>query len=366
MKLESVREKLASAVAKAEKIASKNATLPILKCILFEAKKNTLVVRSTNLDIGIEITIPAKIENEGMFAVPGSTIHSFLSHLAGEKGVNMELKEGNLLLSTAKTSTVIKAYPTEDYPSIPRVKSDSVFTIPSEAFIRGLKSVWYSSATSSIKPELSSVRVYPSDDALVFVATDGFRLAEKTIKVKNVPDFSHILIPVKNATEIIRVFEGVDSELTISIEKNQLAIETEGIYVVSRTVEGNFPDYKSIIPKENSTEVVVLKQDMANVLKLSTIFSDAFNHVKFVVHPQNKEMTIITKNNEIGENTSKLVGAITGDSIDINFNYRYLSDSFQSVDSDSLSFHFSGPTKALVIRGVGDKTFMYLVMPMNR
>ncbi|MES3006125.1 MAG: hypothetical protein V4664_04225, partial [Patescibacteria group bacterium] len=94
----------------------------------------------------------------------------------------------------------------------PKVEGGTVFTLPSDALIRGLKSVWYSSATSSIKPELSSIRVYPDEDSLVFVSTDGFRLAEKRVKLKNTPDFSHILIPVKNATEIIRVFEGMDTE----------------------------------------------------------------------------------------------------------------------------------------------------------
>ena len=289
MKLECVREKIADAVNKAEKISSKNATLPILKCVLLQAEKNSLVIRSTNLDIGIEIVIPAKVEVEGIVAVPGATLNSFLSHLSGEKGITIELKEGNLYISTSKTSTTIKAYPPEDYPSLPRIDGGSVFEIPADAFIRGLKSVWYSSATSSIKPELSSIRVYPDNDLLVFVATDGFRLAEKKVKIKNVPTFSHVLIPVKNATEIIRVFEGSSEELSIAIDQNQLAISSENIYVVSRTVEGNFPDYKTIIPKESSTEVTVLKQDMTNILKLSTIFSDSFHHIKFIVHPQGKE-----------------------------------------------------------------------------
>lgn len=366
MKLECVREKLAEAVNKAEKITSKNATLPILKCVLFEAQNNSLIIRATNLDIGIEIVIPAKVQEEGVVAIPGSTINSFLSHLAGEKGVNLELKDGNLHIASSKTSTTIKAYPTEDYPSLPKVEGGTEFVLPSEAFIRGLKSVWYSSATSSIKPELSSIRVYPDEDSLVFVATDGFRLAEKRVKLKNTPDFSHILIPVKNATEIIRVFENIDEDLTITVDQNQLVVASEGIYVVSRTVEGTFPDYKSIIPKESTTEVVILKQDISNILKLSTVFSDAFNHVKFIIHPQAKELEIITRNNEVGENAARLGGAIVGDSIDINFNYRYISDSFQSLDSDSLCLYFNGITKPLIIRGVGDKSFLYLVMPMNR
>lgn len=366
MKAECVREKLAEAVQKAEKITSKNATLPVLKCVLLEATSEGLIVRATNLDLGIELFVPAKVHMQGSVAVPGSTLNSFLSHLTNEKGVQLELKDNNLFVSTSKTSTTIKAYPTDDYPSIPKVDTASGFSMPAEAFIRGLKSVWYSSATSSIKPELSSVRVFPEEDSLVFVATDGFRLAEKKVKVKQLPDFTHILIPVKNATEIIRVFEGVDADVQISIEKNQLAVASEGIYLVSRTVEGNFPDYKAIIPKEWTTEIILLKQDIVNVLRLSTIFSDAFNHVKFIIHPLTKELELITKNNDVGENASRLTGAITGDSLDINFNYKYISDSFQALDSDSLTLSFSGINKPLIVKGVGDKSFLYLVMPMNR
>lgn len=366
MKAECVKEKIAEAVQKAEKITSKNATLPVLKCVLIEASKEGLIVRSTNLDLGIEITVPAKVDVEGSVAVPGSTLNSFLSHLSNEKGVHFELKEGNLHVFTSKSSTIIKAFPVDDYPSIPTVEMDRGFKMPVKAFIHGLKSVWYSSATSSIKPELSSVRVFPEDDSLVFVATDGFRLAEKRVKVKNLPDFVHILIPVKNAMEIIRVFDGIEGEISMSVDQNQLALSTEGIYLVSRTVEGNFPDYKAIIPKEHTTEVVLLKQDIVNTLKLSTIFSDSFNHIKFIVHPTNKEIELITKNNEVGENSSRLAGAIKGDSLDINFNYKYISDAFQAMDADSLTFSFSGLNKPLIVRGVGDQSFLYLVMPMNR
>ncbi|MEN9649081.1 MAG: hypothetical protein RL094_48 [Candidatus Parcubacteria bacterium] len=366
MKAECVREKLAEAVHKAEKITSKNATLPVLKCVLIEATSEGLIVRSTNLDLGIELFVPAKVHEQGSVAIPGSTLNSFLSNLSNEKGVTLEMKEGNMYVSTSRTSTTIKAFPLEDYPSIPKVDTESGFKMPSDAFIRGLKSVWYSSATSSIKPELSSVRVYPDEEHLVFVATDGFRLAEKKVKVKQLPEFNHILIPVKNAVEIIRVFEGINADIAISIEQNQLALSCDGIYLVSRTVEGNFPDYKAIIPKEFTTEVILLKQDLVNTLKLSTIFSDSFNHIKFLVHPISKEIELITKNTEVGENASKLTGAITGDSLDINFNYKYITDSFQAVDADSLSFSFSGGNKPLIVKGVSDKSFLYLVMPMNR
>lgn len=368
MKIEAIRDRLVEAIQKAEKVTSKNATLPVLKCVLLEAKGSALYIRSTNLDIGLEITIPVKVEEEGTVAVPGNILANFASQLSSEKSIFLEVKDGNLYAKSSKNSTVIKAFPAEDYPTIPKVDTDGSKTLKIKAtgFISGLKAVWYSSATSTIKPELSSVRVYPSDGQLVFVATDGFRLAEKKVSVKDTPDFTHILIPFKNVGEIIRIFDGLDEEITILIDENQIAVISKDIYLVSRTIEGNFPDYKAIIPKEFVTEAVVLKQDLNNALKISTIFSDAFFHVKFLVDPEAKKMQITTKNNDVGESSTEIAGALTGQNMDINFNYRYINDAMITLNSDSLSFSFSGSNRPLVIKAVGDQSFTYLVMPMNR
>lgn len=368
MKLETIREKLVEAVQKAEKVTSKNATLPVLKCVLLEAEDSSLLVRATNLDIGLEIKIPVKVQEKGMTAIPGNVLSNFISQLSNEKTVTLESKEGTLFVNSSKNSTSIKAFSPEDYPSIPKVDRDTSksFKISATSLVSGLKAVWYSSATSTIKPELSSVRMYPLDGNLVFVATDGFRLAEKKIQAKNLPEFVHVLIPVRNASEIIRIFEGVDEDVMVFIDDNQIAIVSNDIYLISRTIEGNFPDYKAIIPKEFVTEAIILKQDLSNALKISTIFSDSFFHIKFLVNPNDKKLQITTKNNDVGESSTNVTATLKGQDIDINFNYRYINDAMVSLGSDSLDFSFSGSNKPLVIKPVGDVSFTYLVMPMNR
>ena len=366
MKIECIIERLAEAVSKAEKITSKNATLPILKCVLLRATKEGLFVTATNLDIGIEIKIPAKVEVEGVVAVPGSTLNSFLNSISSEKTVNVSVEEGNLIVSTLKTNTVIKTFPNDEYPIIPKIETKEGVEMPAESLSEGIKSVWYSSATSSIKPELSSVCVAPEEGTIVFVATDGLRLAEKTIKTKKISDFSTILIPVKNAVEIIRVFEGVKENLKIIIEQNQIAVSYEDVYLISRIVEGNFPNYKSIIPKEFMSEVTVLKQDLVNCFKTTSVFSDTFNHTKFIVHAEEKSIEIITKNNNVGESSTTIPAAIVGDSMDINFNYKYIMDALVSINSDSLTMSFSGVNKPMIMKSVGEADFLYLLMPMNK
>lgn len=368
MHIEGVREKISEALQKAEKITSKNQTLPILKCVLLEATNKSLLVKATNLDIGLEITVPVKTETEGVVAVPGNTLSNFLSQLSNEKAVTIEVKDQNLYVSSSKNKATIKASLADEYPSIPKLdrSASKSLKISAQSFVNGLKAVWYSSATSSIKPELSSIRVYPSGKNLVFVATDGFRLAEKTVFMKDIPEFTHVLIPVKNAGEIIRVFDGLDEEIEILIEENQIAVISKDMYLVSRVIEGNFPDYKAIIPKEFLTTITVLKSDFARSLKINTIFSDTFCHIKFIVDTAAKNIYLTTKNNDVGESSTEIGGVIEGFDIDVNFNYKYINDSMMSLSTDSMGFMFGGLNKPLVIKPVGDQSFMYLVMPMNR
>jgi DNA polymerase III subunit beta len=368
MKVECSQDKIKEAIALAERIAGKHMTLPVLSCVLLDAEKtNFITIRATNLDLGIEIAIPAKVDEAGTVAVPASTLSSFINGIAdsGAK-VKIELQEGNIKVSTAKTSSVIKTLPHDDFPSIPRVTSGNSFSLDAADFVKGLKSVWYSSSVSSIKPELSSVYVNCENEFVVFVATDSFRLAEKRVKIKKTKDFGQILIPYKNIPEIMRVLETIPGEVAVELDKNQISFAHEGTYLISRVVDGVFPDYKQIIPKQSGTEAIVLKQDLVNALKLSNIFSDKFNQVNIKVIPEAKKCEIRTKNNDVGENLTNLDAAITGDDIEINFNYKYIIDCFQSVDSDSVTLTFNGLHRPMIIVPTSDTTFRYIVMPMNR
>jgi DNA polymerase III subunit beta len=366
MKIECLREKLNAAISKAEKITGRNMTLPVLGCILLEAKDSTLTIKSTNLDLGLEIKLPVKIEKEGIVAVPGTILSHFISNLKDEKSIKLEVVDGNLSVSTQNNATIIKSLPYDDFPTIPNVSAERSFTIDSRDFIRGLKAVWYSAAVSSIKPELSSVYIYSDDESIVFVATDSFRLAEKKVKTKKVRDIGSILIPFKNVVEIIKILEESGEEIEVNLSKNQIAFSYNGLYLVSRIIDGAFPDYKQIIPKESKTDVVALKQDLLSSLKISNIFSDKFNQINIKIDPANKHFELTTRNNDVGENVNKLQGAISGEAIDMHFNQKYIVDCFQSIDADSISLSFNGLSKPLIMRGVGDRSFMYLVMPMNK
>jgi DNA polymerase-3 subunit beta len=213
---------------------------------------------------------------------------------------------------------------------------------------------------------LSSILLLSEEDSVVFVATDSFRLSEKRVGVKKHKEFNQILIPFRNIGEIIRTLEDIKDDVDVYLNDNQIAFGYKDIYITSRVIDGAFPDYKQIIPKETKTEVILLKQDFVSALRISNIFSDKFSQVTFHIAPKEKTFKITTKSMDVGENVSELDAVVKGEEIMVSFNYKYIIDCFQSIDSDSISLSFLDASRAMTVRGVGDKSFLYLVMPMNK
>jgi len=366
MHIECVKDKLSRALIKAERITGKNVTLPVLSCVLLTVVDSILTIKATNLDLGVEMSLPVKMITAGSVAVSGSVLNNFISNLQNDKNVTLEVIDGNLKVSTKHSYAIIKASPVDDFPIISKIEDEKPITFSTHDIITGLKSVLYSASPSTMRPVLSSVLVYPDTDHVVFVATDSFRLAEKKVTIKKNKDFSQILIPFKNIPDIIRTIEDIKGDISVYLNQNQIAFSYEDIYLTSRVIDGIFPDYKQIIPKENKTEVVVLKQDLISSLKISNIFLDKFSQVTFNISGVQKQFTITTKNLDVGENIQTIDAVIKGDDIQMSFNYKYIIDCFQSIESDSVSLTFADVNRPMIVRGVGDKSFLYLAMPMNK
>ena len=365
MKIECSVEKIKNAISQVERITGKNLTLPVLSSILLIASGKSLKLRSTNLSLGIEVEVFAKIEEEGTLAISGSVLNAIFSNVSQNENVHLEDKDRNLLIKTKKSQIKLKSQPHDDFPTIPIV-TGTTFEIEAKKLIDGIKSVYYSSSVSDIKPEISSVFMYTNEDNLVFVSTDSFRLAEKKVKVKGIEEIPGILIPFKNVAEILKVFGEFQGLIKVCFNKNQISFSSDNIYLTSRIIDGIFPDYRQIIPKNTSTDVVVLKQDLLNALKLSNIFSDKFNQVNLRIAPKDKTLELSSANNDVGENKTFLDAVINGENIELSFNYKYFLDCFQSITTDSVSIKLSGTGSPMVISPVSDVSFTYLIMPMNR
>lgn len=366
MKIECIKEQLEEALGKADKIAGKNTTLPVLSGFYLDARQNNLSIKATNLDLGISISLPVKVIEPGVVVVPAHILTSFISSLSKDRTISFTTKDQTIEIKTSSTKTNLKTLPSEEFPIIPEIGDDNVFSMPVRDLVFGIRSVVYSAAVGSIKPELSSISISHEGENLVFAATDSFRLAEKKIKIKKVPQFKQILLPQKNALEIIKIFDRTEEDVSISIEEHQMALRSGGVYLTSRIIEGNFPDYRQIIPKNTTTSATVLKQDLINSLKTSLIFSDSFNQLSLKINPVAKKFEIESKNSTIGESVHGLDAVLEGEELSINVNHRYFTDCFQSITTDSLILSFSGQAKPIVITGVGDKSFLYIVMPMNQ
>lgn len=365
MKLECEIEKLREGILQTERITGKNLTLPVLSSILFVASGKSLKLRATNLSLGIEIELPAKIEKEGIVAITGSVLAGIFSNITQNEKVSLEESNGNLLIKTKKNKITSKGQPTDDFPTIPQV-TGTTFEIEAKRLLDGLKSVYYSSSPSDVKPEISSVYIYSNEDNLVFVSTDSFRLAEKKIKIKNLKEIPGILIPFKNVPEILRVFGDMGGEVKVCFNKNQISFACGSTYLTSRVIDGVFPDYRQIIPKQRLTKAVVLKADLQNALKLSNIFSDKWNQVNLSIKPKEKIFELSSQNNDVGENKTSLDAAISGEGAEVGFNYKYFLDCFQSLNTDSVSIELSESSKPIVVTPSGDSSFTYLIMPMNK
>ncbi len=365
MKLQCSTEKLKQAVQTADRMTGKNLSVPALQALLLIATGKSIKVRSTNLSLGIEIELPATVAQEGVVLVKGDILTNVCNNLSGEQSVDLSLEGENLTITTGKSKTVIKCLPPEEFPTLPLVEGES-FEVKSSVLQEGIRSVYFCAAVTEIKPEIASIFIYSDDDGLVFVATDSFRLAEKKIKQKQLPEISKILIPYKNITDCLRVLELFSDTVRVSFTKNQLSFSGGGVYFTTRLIDGAFPDYRIIIPKEEKTKVVVMKQELLTTLRLSTVFADKFFQVLFSIIPEDKKVYIDSKNNDVGSSKSAIDAVIQGEAIDVSCNLRYFLDVFQSLVGDSVHISFTEPNRPILIKGVSDTSFIYLLMPTNR
>jgi DNA polymerase-3 subunit beta len=365
MKVECVKMGLKDALLTAERFTGKQLSLPVLRYVLFIAGEKSLKVRATNLDLGIEIEIPARVEKEGVIAIPANTLGNFLSNLAHEKNVTIEQVGEHLTITGASHSTLIKGFGYEDFPTLPFITKGIELEIDIKSLLGAFRATLYAVATSDVKPEFASIYMYTNEQSLVFVASDSSRLAEKRVPLKKVPEQLALLIPGKNVQEIVRALDGRDGVVQIIATKNQVSFHTEDMHITSRLVDGNFPDYHQIVPKQFLTEAIVLRQDMIDRLKLATVFSGKLQQVRLKIYPSEKFVEIESRNDDIGETTHQIDATLKGEDVSFLLNQKFLMDVFTNINSDSVSFSASGANRALVIRGVGDATFMYLVMPMK-
>ncbi len=357
-------EKLVQALELVGRVSTKHVTLPVLQCVRLEAEKDQITLQATNLEISIEIPIEGKVTEPGVVAVPAQIFLQSIQFIT-QKDITLRTEESVLQLETENTNTSIKTFSVEEFPTLNQLQGEEM-KLQGATFAFGIKSVAFAASQTSIKPELGSVFIQQKKEhSLTLVATDSFRLMEKTISQKGLVFDQSIMIPQKNALELARVCEVVNEDPVCITNENQCALRFPGgVYISSRLVTGSFPDYAQIIPKEYKSHVTVLKDDLFRSFKKTNIFLNKFRQVSLMITDSN--LTISSQNSEVGHTTETVKAQVDGEELTLNFNQQYIMDPLTHVNDDSLVMHFAGIGRAMVMEGVTDKSLRYLVMPMNK
>ena len=380
MKTTILKEKLKEGIGIVEKISGKSLNLPILNNILVSAEKNFLNLTSTDLEIGINWWTLVKNEKEGKVAIPSRTLSSVINFLPN-KPITLELKDLNLDVNCENYNTLIKGVNPEDFPIIPKVSTEEKIVIPSKKFCQSLSKVVDIAGYSTSKPEISGVYFVFQKDLITMVATDSFRLGENKMyleaSMSEISKDYSLILPQRAAKEIISIFGEKEDDLTIYFSSNQILIETSlsevkhpQVQVVSRLIEGEYPNYQEIIPKKYDTRVSIPISELINQIKLASLFSSKINEIKLKIDHTKNQVNISSQNTDVGEYSSYLKGKVEGKSCDISFNHKFLLDGLNNIalgkDKDlEVVIELAGSERAGVLKPKDDENYLYLVMPIK-
>lgn len=354
------QRKLKEALAVAEKIVSRNLALPILQNIVLKTENGRVKISSTNLEIGVNFWIGAKIEAEGDIAIPARIFSDFINNTVSEK-ITVHTKENVAAINAENYRTKIIGFSTKDFPIIPKNKSKAFASMPAAGLKKLLEAVIESASLSETRPELAGVFVKFSPGQVEGAATDSFRLAEKRASYDGQAEQS-MIIPKATAQELMRALNE-EGEVNISTSENQIFFTNDDLEIVSRLIDGHYPDYKKVIPDKYLSQAVVSKEELEKSVRLASIFT---SHLADIQLQADKEgLKILAKNADKGEVVLSVKGAVKGDPFQISVNFRYLLDGLKQIDTARVEIDFTGEGSPFVIHPDGEKVFTYLIMPLR-
>jgi DNA polymerase-3 subunit beta len=360
------KKKFSEAVYTAARFAErKSTTLPALSSVLIIAGDEGIKMRATNLETGIDLKIEGECKSEGVVAIPATLLQQIAGSLTEGGNITLEHTGDIISLTSGTGKSSIKTVSYDDFPSIPFPENPKNRIVLPGVLLKNLfTSIASCASSSTVRPELASIYLSIEGSVLTAVATDSFRLAEKKVPLSNKGSQGKFLIPAKNALDIAQALPNDD--IIMSFDEHQCAFVSTSGMLVSRLTNAVYPDYRQIIPKESIVEAIVLRKDLENALKRTTIFSDSFQKVRISFDPKKNHISLFARNTDIGESSETLSANISGNALEISFNHRYLSAALALTSAESLSLVAAGIGRPLLIKGVGDTSLLYLVSPMNQ
>jgi DNA polymerase-3 subunit beta len=372
MKVEILKENLKNGLSVVEKIVGKNLSLPILDNVLIDTEDSFLSLSSTDLETAVKLWILTKIVKKGKVVVPAKLLSNFISLMPNEK-INLEEKKQGLYIECKSFKNQIQGFNPEEFPLIPEFKNLEYLEIDNRKFCQGLAQIVDVASPSQSRPEISGVYFIFSKNILKIVATDSFRLAEKSITLDEpVKKDIAFILPQKPAKEIINILAEKEGKIKLYFSPNQTMFEFPmkevphpQVQIISRLIEGEYPNYEEIIPKKFKTHVTVKRDEFLNQIKAASLFSGKINEVKITINPENKEVEVSAQDPDIGESKSSVPAKIEGEAIEASFNYKFLAEGLINIRSSEIIFDLSKEDGACILKPVGDASYIYVVMPIK-
>jgi DNA polymerase-3 subunit beta len=374
-----LKDKLKYGISVVERISNKSLTLPILNNILLKTEKNFLNLSATDLEMGIQWWALVKTEKEGKITVPAKLLSSFVSFLPN-KPITLKVKGIDLQIECENRETTIKGIDAEEFPIIPKVSEEERLNINAGLFCKNLAKVVDIASFSSTKVEISGIYFSFQKDMVTMTATDSFRLGEKKMYLRANSTLSKnysLILPQRTAKEIINVFAEKEGDMTIYFSPNQVMFETllsetkhPDIQIISRLIEGEYPNYQEIIPKSYETKVTFKAEELVNQIKLASLFSGKVNEVKVKADPKKGELLVFSQDPDTGEHKGSIKVKIEGKACEVSFNHRFLLEGILSVmagdeKNPEITLDLNGSDKAAVLRSKKDGDYLYLIMPIK-
>lgn len=373
MKTKILKDGLKQALSVVERATAKNPTLPVLGAIALVVKKNILELSATDLEMGIRYKLLAKTEKEGGVAVPSHLFSQFVGTLE-EKEVSMELQEGGLQINSKEQQTSLKTLPLDDFPIIPSLQGEEIAVeLETKAFCAGLSQVIGVVGQNQVRPEISGVFVSLNKDGIKLVATDSFRLAEKILSFnKTQPLETSFILPQKTAKELLGIlgdFQGIvklySSPTQALFDYSPKEVGSPSLQIVSRLIEGEYPQYQDVIPRDFVTKARIRKQEFISSLRAASIFSGKLQDAKVVVDPKKKGIEISSQSADSGKHNSFLLCDVTGERLEVSFNWRFLLEGLSNIKGEEVEIAFAGEDAPALLRPIGEEQYLYVVMPVK-
>jgi len=368
MRLQVLQENLSNALTTTSRFSSNRAQLPVLANILLTSKKNKLLISATNLENSISISIGAKVQKEGEITVPARVITDLVSNLQTGQ-IELSSEKERLKVSSQNFNSEISGMNSSDFPAIPQTIGKGSFSLPRGDFIDSLSKVLFSVSTDETRPVLTGVLFIFRKEGITLVSTDGFRLSQREIKVKTSGKLEKMILPKNVLGELVRLSSD-EEEIRFSYKESesQVIFSLNNSILASRVIEGEFPDFEKIIPDKSMYKIHLDKEELLRAVKLASVFArESANMIKVKI--KKDSLQVSAESSQSGSQEAKVDAKVEGikDSkgFDIAFNYRFIEDFLQTVDSDEILLEFSSENAPGVFTEKKDSNYLHLVMPVR-